>query len=131
MTIAVEFKIDVAGYGPWSLKEEIVHVQPPIELLNNMVTVRIHLDETPESNGALRVVPKTHDFGKIPSNDIKFQVGESAVTCECHAGDVLLMSPLILHSSARSKVPKRRRVVHFEFASLSDLDPQLRWSTKN
>ena len=131
LTIAVEDKEDVDGYGPWSFKDGVVHVQPPVDLLNNMATIRIHLDETPESNGALRVVPATHNLGKIASKDIKRYTGGSSVTCNCSAGDVLLISPLILHSSRRSEVPERRRVIHFEYACLCDLDSQLTWHEHN
>ncbi len=57
LTIAVQQRIDVAGYGPWSIKEGIPHVQPPVELLETMVTLRLHLDDCDEANGALKVVP--------------------------------------------------------------------------
>lgn len=70
LTIAVAEKCEVSGYGPWSLKDGAVHVQPPESLLREMVTIRIHLDDTPESNGALRVIPGTHLKGKMESKDV-------------------------------------------------------------
>lgn len=51
----------------------------------------------------------------------------AVVICECAAGDALLMSPLILHSSRRAETPGRRRVLHFEYAREGDLDPLLEW----
>ena len=57
VTIAVSAPVDVEGYGPWSKKAGITHVQPPAEILERMVSVRIHLDDCPEANGALKVVP--------------------------------------------------------------------------
>lgn len=67
LTIAVKEKRALENYGPWSTKDKIPHVQPPLQLLQNMATIRIHLDETDESNGALQVIPKSHLLGKIPS----------------------------------------------------------------
>lgn len=127
LTVAVKEKVEVEGYGPWSMKDGIVHVQPPVELLKEMVTVRIHLDDTPQSNGALRVIPQSPEKGKIPSTEVLSHVGHSQVICECEAGDILMMAPLLLHSSRRSEAPSRRRVIHFEYAPLSCLDERLSW----
>lgn len=127
LTIAVKEEREIYGYGPWSHKDGSPHVQPPIALLANMVTIRIHLDETPASNGALQVIPRSHLKGKILHETVSQDDKDAAVTCECHPGDVLLMSPLILHSSRRSTEPLRRRVIHFEYARESDLDPKLQW----
>jgi hypothetical protein len=57
VTIAVASRVAVDGYGPWSIKDGFAHVQPTRDLLYNMVTIRLHLDDTPSSNGALRVIP--------------------------------------------------------------------------
>ncbi len=127
LTIAVSEQQDVPGYGPWSVKDKVTHVQPPADLLAKMVTFRIHLDETPISNGALRVVPESHRFGRIPSSEIPALEKKNPIACECQAGDLLLMSPLILHSSPRSESPRHRRVLHFEFAPDTALHPSLTW----
>jgi hypothetical protein len=65
LTISVSEERQIHGYGPWSRKDGIPHVQPPLALLRQMVTFRLHLDDTPESNGALRVIPGSHDRGRI------------------------------------------------------------------
>lgn len=127
LTIAVAEEREIPGYGPWSHKAGSPHVQPPIALLENMVTVRVHLDETPVSNGALRVIPGSHRRGRIDAEALRGCDKQGAVTCECRPGDVLLMSPLILHSSRRAESPARRRVIHFEYARDGDLDARLRW----
>jgi hypothetical protein len=127
LTIAVAEEQEVPGYGPWSIKDGHTHVQPPLELLAQMMTIRVHLDDTPEANGALRVIPGSHKSGKL-SGDVVREIDKAfAVTCECRAGDVLLMSPLIVHSSRRSTRPMRRRVIHFEYAREEALDSRLRW----
>lgn len=127
LTIAVSDQHDIPGYGPWSTKDEVIHVQPPVDLLAHMVTFRIHLDPTPASNGALKVIPGSHRLGRIPSSEVPDLKKNNPVTCECHPGDLLLMSPLILHSSPRSESPGHRRVLHFEFAPDTALHPNLTW----
>ena len=91
------------------------------------MTIRLHLDDTPACNGALSVIPSSHLSGKMSNEEVAKYSKERREVCECVAGDVLLMAPLILHSSLRSLEPKRRRVLHFEFARDSDLDPSLDW----
>lgn len=127
LTISVQRRRDIEGYGPWSLKDDAVHVQPPTALLERMVTLRIHLDDTPASNGALRVVPGSSTFGKIPAQEIADKVQGRDYTCDCAAGDVLMMSPLILHTSRRSANPGRRRIIHIEYAPRDALDSRLAW----
>jgi len=139
LTISVKSKVDVDGYSPWSFKDGHPHVQPPQELLDNMVTLRIHLDDTPSTNGALRVIATSHLLGKISSKSIAEHTSmkqnpnaknPTEIICDCLAGDVLLMKPLLLHSSRKSSPPERRRVVHFEYACGSDLHPHLQWAEK-
>ena len=112
LTIAVAEQKDLEGYGPWSVKEGVPHVQPPREILDQMLTARIHLDDTPAENGALRI--------RLPDG--------SESTCACEAGDVLFMRPTTFHASSRSEKPGHRRVLHIEFAPEGILHPELRWS---
>ncbi len=126
LTIALRRQEDVPGYGPWSVKDGAPHVQPPVALLRNMVTIRIHLDDTPAENGALAVVPGSHLHGRIPAQDVAAHVRDPVI-CGCQSGDVLVMSPLILHSSKRAETPRRRRIIHFEYARQGDLADSLDW----
>lgn len=127
LTIAVREKKEALQYGPWSIKDHIPHVQAPLALLEGMITLRLHLDNTPAENGALHVITGSHRLGKIPSAEVTRHTHQEASICECQPGDILLMSPLILHSSKRSKKPSRRRVLHFEFAPVNALHPSLNW----
>lgn len=132
LTIAVAAQADIAGYLNWSVKNGLRHVQPPVSLLSQIVTVRIHLDDTPALNGALKVIPGSHCHGRMDQKAISSFVEKAdEVVCEAAAGDVLLMSPLILHSSARSEQPSRRRVLHFEYAIPESLDPNLEWHERS
>jgi ectoine hydroxylase-related dioxygenase (phytanoyl-CoA dioxygenase family) len=125
LTICTKAQIPCEGYGPWSMKDGVPHVQPPVELLGKMVTVRIHLDPTGADNGALRVIPDSHLHGRLSPESIAAFTADNTHTCECQPGDVLLMSPLILHSSQRSASPTRRRILHFEYAPTHALDARL------
>jgi ectoine hydroxylase-related dioxygenase (phytanoyl-CoA dioxygenase family) len=118
VTIAVERRVDVAGYGPWSVKAGVLHVQPPREVLEKMLSVRIHLDDCPEENGALKVIAGSHLGGKLPAAEVEAMVANgSADVCAMKAGGVLLMRPLLLHASSAASVPRHRRVIHFDFAA--------------
>ncbi len=70
VTIAVQERVEADGFGPWSTKTDVLHVQPPASILENMLTVRLHLDNCGKENGALRVLPGSHTRGKIPEQEI-------------------------------------------------------------
>jgi len=57
LIINVERHTEIAGYSNWTNKRGLIGVQPPLEILQNTTTLRIHLDDADESNGALRVLP--------------------------------------------------------------------------
>lgn len=127
VTIAVRERVETAGYGPWSIKDSVTHVQPPTKVLSHMVTVRIHLDPCPRENGALRVMPGTHHLGRIDQNRAMEHVTETkSVCCEAASGTALVMRPLLLHASSPSELPNHRRILHFDFA-VGDLDGALEW----
>lgn len=127
-TIAVRECCDVPGFGPWSIKEGIPHVQPPAAVLEEMLTVRIHIDDCSESNGPLLVAPGSHTRGIIPDGEINAEACDgAAVPCLAEAGGVILMRPLILHASRKAERPSRRRVLHLEYAS-QPLPGNLEWA---
>lgn len=127
LTIAVRHRMEYEGFGPWSIKDGIPHVQPPEALLAKMITVRIHLDPTPAENGALKVIAGSHSAGRLKPDQINAKKKNLAEMCSCNPGDILLMSPLILHASSRAENPRRRRVLHFEFAPTDALPQGLEW----
>ncbi len=128
LTICVTSRLDVPGYGPWTIKAGVCHVQPPPAILENMLSVRIHLDDCDESNGALRVIPGTHQLGRLTAEQISgHQHSAAAVSCIVKAGDVVLMRPLLLHASSAASNPAHRRVIHIDYAA-SPLDGGLQWA---
>ena len=127
LTICVSERIEVPGYGPWSTKAGACHVQPPVSILESMLSVRIHLDDCDESNGALRVLAGTHTLGRLSAAQIgEEQQQRVSVPCAARAGDVLLMRPLLVHASSAASRAAHRRVVHIDYASCT-LDGGLRW----
>jgi len=127
-TIAVSERLDIKGYGPWSMKAGVVHVQPPASVLERMISVRLHLDDCPEENGALRVILGSHAIGKIPESRIAEVVtsGLDAV-CEVGVGGALVIRPLLVHRSSPAVVAGHRRVLHFDFA-VAELPGGLKWA---
>lgn len=119
-TVSVTAETKPSGWGPWSIKDNILHVQPPEEVLNNMVTFRIHLDASTKENGCLRVLPKSHHSGVIPQSEIaSYVASQQATECTASRGSALVMRPHILHSSSKGLNPSQRRVLHLEFSGYS------------
>ncbi len=112
-TIAVSSKQEIEGWGPWSIKDNCHHVQPSIDVLNRMVTFRIHLDESTAENGCLKVIPGSHQYGVIPQEKIHQYWDEEKVhQCIAKQGSAIVMKPLILHASSKAVKPCNRRVLH-------------------
>ena len=127
VTIAVRERVEANGFGPWSMKVDTLHVQPPASILEEMLTVRLHLDNCGEENGALRVLPGSHKRGKIPEHEISgLRETLPEEVCAVGLGGALLMRPLLLHASSPSRAPGHRRVVHLDFAAVN-LPAGLRW----
>ena len=118
LSIAVRQREEVTDFGPWSIKAGIQHVQPPPNILQKMLTVRLHLDDCQESNGALRVLPGSHRNSRLSMFESEtLQQSTSPKTCCVSSGGAVMMRPLLLHSSHRATDASRRRVIHLEFAA--------------
>lgn len=117
LTINVLGKTDEEGYTKWRKTANRIAVQPPLDILENILTIRIHLDDCTIHNGALKVVPKSHALGVVKSNDFTEAMKQTEHVCEVSKGGVLLMKPLIFHASKRVENNQNRRVIHLEFSS--------------
>ena len=117
-TIVVEERIATDGYGPWTLKSGLIQVEPPFEILERMVTLRVHLDAVDERNAPLRIVPGSHKLGRLPKAEIERVVttfGERL--CLAERGDVWLYATSIVHASLAADPPRRRRVLQVDFSA--------------
>lgn len=125
LMINVAQRADQPGFGPWTAKTGWVAVQPPVWILENTVTLRLHLDDCDATNGALKVVPGSHRQGVVPPKAVAAQAATPSL-CVVPAGGAMLMKPLLLHASSRSTSARPRRVIHLEFSS-EELPAGLAW----
>jgi ectoine hydroxylase-related dioxygenase (phytanoyl-CoA dioxygenase family) len=125
LSISVENKADLENYVNWTFKKNQLGVQPPIEILKDTYTIRIHLDDTNKNNGALKVIPKSHLNGIIRAESKDWNIEKEQV-CDVKKGGAMLMKPLTLHASNRTTNNKRRRVIHLEFNNHKLTEP-LKW----
>lgn len=104
------------GYELGTVKHEVAFARPPREVLEQLLAVRLHLDECDAENGPLRVSPGTHRLGVIASRDIHdIVVRHGEQTCLAPHGSAVLMRPLTLHASSQATQPRHRRVLHLVF----------------
>jgi hypothetical protein len=127
LSIPVKERVDDPELTGWSEKDGRVFVQPPTNLLEALVAVRVHLDEGGPEGGALRVVPGSHRFGRLDAVRAAALRAESGeIVPEVPRGGVLVMRPLLLHASSKATVPVYRRVLHFVFGP-PELPAGLQW----
>lgn len=126
-TIAVRDRVETNGFGPWSVKAGITHVEPPFALLEASLTMRIHFDAVPDTNAPLLIAPGSHRLGRIAERDIEASVARCGTfACMAERGDVWLYATPILHASARAARPEHRRVLQVDF-SAQPLPAALDW----
>jgi len=128
LTFSIQNKAERDDFGPWSVKEGYYTVQPPLQFLENNFTVRIHLDDTNENNGCLKVIQGSHNKGIYRSETINGSI-EKQISCTVNSGGLMIMRPLLMHASGRTINNQRRRVIHLEFSNCSLPEP-LQWAEK-
>lgn len=126
LSIPVAERIEHPALQGWSVKEGQQYVQAPVELLQQLIAVRIHLDTCGAEDGPLRLVPGSHLQGLVTAEDAAL-ARQQEIVCVAESGSALLMRPLLLHLSSKSSGKSQRRVLHFLFAP-SELPLGLRWS---
>ena len=126
-SIALKSKHEMPGFKSWTEKQGVVHAEPPVEYLTNTLSLRIHLDVANAETGGLRVIPSSHKDGRVHSSKLlKIVENTEVVECNADSGDVLLMNPLLFHSSRKASKPTHRRIVHIEYSAMK-LPPPLSW----
>jgi ectoine hydroxylase-related dioxygenase (phytanoyl-CoA dioxygenase family) len=116
LSIPVKARVDGPECSGWTEKEGQVYVQPPVSVLEQLVSVRVHIDDCAVESGALRVVPKSHVEGRLNKEQaeaLRSRNGEIVVPVGC--GGVLVIRPLLLHASSKATSHDPRRVLHFVF----------------
>lgn len=126
--IAVREKHEVWGFDNWTNKAGMWHVEPPIELLRNMIFARVHLDDTDECNGCLELVPGSHRHGKINAEDaLKLAQRATREICKAQRGDVVFVKALALHRSLPSRRNVGRRTLRVDYCA-ERLPEPLEWA---
>ena len=118
LSISVKNKIEEKGYHCWTTKKGQLGVIPPLPILESIFTFRIHLDKTDYTNGVLKVISKSHQKGIIRvDNDFEASKEGEEVICNIDKGGIMIMKPLLLHSSQKSVSESDRKVIHLEFCN--------------
>lgn len=127
-TIVVKRRLEVDGFGPWSVKAGLQHVAPPWAVLERMLTLRLHLDPVGPDSAPLLIAPGSHRLGPVPVEAIAAAVARcGGRECLADAGDVWLYATPILHASNPAQTPTRRRVLQVDYAT-GELPGGLEWA---
>jgi predicted DNA-binding transcriptional regulator YafY len=129
VVVNVNEKIETEGFTGWTKKGGVHGVCPPEEILKDTITIRLHLDDTDETNGALKVVPGSHNK-KLSTEEISL-ITQNCIpyVCDVAAGGIQMLKPLLLHASSKATSQKHRRVIHLEFNSV-ELPNGLQWAER-
>jgi predicted DNA-binding transcriptional regulator YafY len=129
VVINVAAKIEQEGFSGWTKKFGVHGVCSPEEILKNTFTIRIHLDDADETNGALKVIPGSQNK-RLSDEEINL-IAQNSIPyiCEVEACGIHIMKPLLLHASSKATSQKHRRVIHLEFNTMK-LPGRLAWAEK-
>jgi ectoine hydroxylase-related dioxygenase (phytanoyl-CoA dioxygenase family) len=113
---------DASEWGPWSTKAGVLYAHAPAWALEQVVALRVSLDDSLKTNGPLRVLPGTHREGVLTEEQIEGLARHvTPIDCVASSGSVVAMRPLIVHASSKARSDHRRRVLHIEYAASMDL----------
>lgn len=111
-SIPVKRQFEASGWSQWSEKEGAFYARPPMDVLESLIAIRVHLEDNTKTNAPLHVVPGSHNT---------CQNSGTRTECLVRKGGIVLMRPLLLHASSKL-LEGSRRVLHFTygFHSLPD-----------
>jgi ectoine hydroxylase-related dioxygenase (phytanoyl-CoA dioxygenase family) len=124
--LPLRHRYNIPGWGPWSVKGDVIYAHAPAAALSEVLALRVHLDDSTHVNGPLRVLPGTHTLGVL-SDDAIHSLAMKIAPLDCVAtrGSVIAMRPLIVHASSKSQSGRDRRVLHIEYASNASIEDGL------
>jgi ectoine hydroxylase-related dioxygenase (phytanoyl-CoA dioxygenase family) len=116
--LPLQQSIDDREWGPWSTKAGVLYAHAPAWALDQVVALRVNLDESRRTNGPLRVLPNTHRGGVLSDDEIhELARTINAIDCVAESGGVVAMRPLTIHASPKPIDDQPRRVLHIEYAA--------------
>jgi hypothetical protein len=117
-------RVECDDWGPWSTKAGVLYAHAPAWALEQVVALRVSLDDSTPTNGPLRVLPGTHLGGVYTDEQIeRLAQGTDPVDCVTPSGGVTAMRPLTIHASSKSTDGQPRRVLHIEYAATVKFGP--------
>lgn len=126
--VAVQARHEVEGFSNWSQKAGVWHCEPPLAVLERILFVRVHLDDTDADSGAMEIARGSHGAGKVSATEAaEVAVRYPLEACTAKRGDVLLLKMLTLHRSGSATQATSRREVRIDFASFA-LPTPLNWA---
>ena len=112
--IATQERHELPGFRNWSQKESAWHCEPPEEILNQMLFVRVHMDDTNAESGAMEIAAGSHAAGLVKSDEAaEVAARYPTEVCTAARGDILILPMLTLHRSLAAPNPTARRVFRF------------------
>jgi ectoine hydroxylase-related dioxygenase (phytanoyl-CoA dioxygenase family) len=106
------------GFSRATRKGDGWQAEAPMAVLQTMRNFRIFIDDATTDDGPLEVIPGSHRLGRIEQAAIPSIVAQSAWhALTGRAGDMVMLSPLLLHRSFKATSPRGRRVLQIECAS--------------
>jgi Phytanoyl-CoA dioxygenase (PhyH) len=126
--VAVKGQADVPGYSNWSRKTGTWHCEPPVDFLQRMLFVRVHIDGSDADNGAMEIALGSHRAGLVASDEAAaFAQTYKTEICVAEPGDILVLAMLTLHRSNPSTSSASRRALRLDY-SADDLPVPLAWA---
>ena len=120
-------RVDLQGWGPWSVKEDVDYAHAPAAALSQVLALRVSFDDSTGENGPLRVLPRTHTLGVLGDDSIhELATRIAPLECVVPKGGLVAIRPLIVHASSKSQTEKPRRVLHIEYAASDSIAAPLR-----
>jgi Phytanoyl-CoA dioxygenase (PhyH) len=116
-TIAVRERRNCAGFRAWNIKVGVIHVEPPFEFIERMITLRVHLDDVSETNAPLKIALGSHLLGRVEHKKLFASMDEAdVINCLAARGDVWAYATPIFHASSRAEEPTSRRVLQIDYS---------------
>jgi ectoine hydroxylase-related dioxygenase (phytanoyl-CoA dioxygenase family) len=122
VALPLQSKIETPEWEEWSEKDGVIYAHAPASALEQVLALRLHLDDITEDSGPVRVLPGTHGLGILKAAEIeRHSTYEQPVDCIGARGAVAAVRPLIIHAASKSRSQTPRRVLHIEYAANSAL----------
>jgi len=128
--LPLQEKCERAGWGPWSVKQDVIYAHAPAAAREKILALRVHIDESASENGPLKVLAGTHNSGVLSDDSIQELAARVPATdCVVLKGGILAMRPLVVHSSSKSQDSAPRRVLYIEYAASATISEGLKLAT--